>query len=67
MSGKGKELKLGRWVFLPRDSGCGWREEALLLGLVFDFSAPGFLPATQDAGGGVFGIGYFFQYFFSKC
>lgn len=28
-----------------------WLEggEALLLGLVFDFSTPGFLPATQDA------------------
>lgn len=42
-----------------------WLEggEALLLGLVFDFSTPGFLPATQDAlsWGGLFGIGYFFN------
>lgn len=45
-----------------------WLEgrEALLFGLVFDFSAPGFLPARQDAYHGVFGIGYFFQFFFQN-
>lgn len=43
-----------------------WLEgrEALLLGLVFDFSTPGFLPATQDVfHGGLFGIGYFLVFF----